>query len=138
MKTDTSSKLKYYQYWNVTKTDMSPKVKCHQIWNVTKSEMSPNLKCHQNWSFTKTELSPKLKCDQNWNVTKTESLPNIIMSSKIKIKIPDIGTEYLGLVDLCCHVPPMFLLFSTYISEIKWSWEFEKKVYFWRISGTHK
>ena len=33
-------------------------------------------------------------------------LPNIIMSSKIQIKIPEIGTEYLGLV-LLCYVKKM-------------------------------
>ena len=31
---------------------------------------------------------------------KTETLPNIIMFSKIKIKIQEIGTEYLGLVSV--------------------------------------
>ena len=87
-----SIKLIRHQNWNITKTEMLLKLICHQNLNVTK------LKGHQKWSFTKTELSPKLKCDQNWNVTKTESLPNIIMSSKIKIKIQEIGTEHLGLV----------------------------------------
>ena len=29
------------------------------------------------------------------------------------------------IIDLCCHVPPMLWLFSPYVSEIKWSWEFE-------------
>ena len=68
--------------------------------------MSPNLKRHQNWSFTKTELSPKLKCHQNWNFTKTEVLPNNLMSSKVQIRIQEIGTEYLGLVykRLASHV----------------------------------
>ena len=87
-----SSKLKYSQNWNVTKTYMSPKLISHQNWNVTKSEMSPKLKILQNWIVSKTEVSSKLKCYL------TEMLPNIIMSSKIKTKIPEIGTEYPGLV----------------------------------------
>ena len=70
-------------------TKMSPKLKCHQIWNVTKTEVS-------------SKLSPKLRCHQKWNITKTEMLPNIIMSSKIKIKIQKIGTEYLDLVFTYC------------------------------------
>ena len=70
-----SSKLKYYQNWNVTKTDMSPKLKCHQNWNFTKTKVSPKLNCHQNWNFIKTELSLKLNCYQNWNVTKHNNVP---------------------------------------------------------------
>ena len=61
MKTDTSSKLNYYQNWNVTKTVMSPKLKYHHIWNVTKTEVSPKLNCHQNWSVIQTEMLLKLK-----------------------------------------------------------------------------
>ena len=82
------------------KPEMSQKLIYHQNWNITKTEMSPNLKCHQNWSFTKTGLSPKQKFHQNSNVIKTERLSNVMMSSKIKIKIQKIGTEYLGLVNI--------------------------------------
>ena len=88
-----SQKLICHQNWNITKTEMSPKLIGHQKWNVT------NLKCHQNWSFTNSELSQKLKCHQNWNVIKTEMLPWIIFVLKNKKnKIPEIGTEYPGLV----------------------------------------
>ena len=80
-KTDATSKLKYYQNWNVTKIDKSLKLKCHQIWNVTKTEVSPKLNCHQNWSVIKTEM-----------------LPYIIFVLKNRKKIPEIGTEYIGLV----------------------------------------
>ena len=58
------------------------------VWYVTKTEISPNLKCHQNWSFTKTEMLLKLKCYHT-----------LYFCSQIKIKIPEIGTEYLGLVE---------------------------------------
>ena len=81
-----SQRLLRHQNWNITITEMSPKLICHQNWNVTKSEMSPKLKFHQNWIVTKTEVSSKLKGYQ------------IIIYSKIKIKIQEIGTEYLGLV----------------------------------------
>ena len=37
-------------------------------------------------------MSPKLKCYQNWNVIKHK---NVL---KNKIKIQEIGTEYLGIV----------------------------------------
>ena len=96
----------------IIKTEILPKLKCHQNWYVTKTKMSPYLKCHQNWSLTKTELLPKLKCHKNWNVTKTEMSPNIIMSSKIKIKIKEIGTEYLGLVFK--KLAPKLIIFSSY------------------------
>ena len=36
------------------------------------------------------------------------------------------------IIDLCCPVPQMFHLFSSYFSEIKWSWEFDK--YLARVS----
>ena len=66
---------------------MSAKLKCRQIWNVTKTEDSPKLNCHQNWSVIKTEMLLKLKCYRI-----------LYLSSKIKIKIPEMGTEYHGLV----------------------------------------
>ena len=97
---------------NVIKTEILPKLKCHQNWYVTKTEMSPKLKCHQNCSFTKTELSPKLKCHQNWNITKAEMLQNIILSSIIKIKIPEMVLFYYKsapIVIVCprhgCYMP---------------------------------
>ena len=43
-------------------------------------------------------MSSKLKCYQNWNVTKLKKV------TKIKIKIPEIGTDYLGLVLGCLWV----------------------------------
>ena len=89
---------KCHKNWYVIQTEISPKLKSHQNWYVTKTEMSPNLKCHQNQNFTTTESSPKQKSHQNWSVTNTDMLPNIIMYSKIKIKIQEIGTEYLGIV----------------------------------------
>ena len=103
-KNKKQKKRKCHENWYVIKTEILPKLKYHQNWYVTKTEMSPNLKCHQNWSFTKTEVSPKLNCHQNWTVIKTKLLlklkcyHTLYLSSKIKIKIPEIGTEYLGLV----------------------------------------
>ena len=70
-----SSKMKYYQKWNVTKTDMSLKLKRHQIWNVTKTEVSTKLNCHQNWSVIQTKVLLKLKCYHT-----------LYLSSKLKIK----------------------------------------------------
>ena len=101
-----SSKLKYYKNWNVTKTDLSPKQKCHQNWNVTNTEMSPKLKFYQNWYVTQTEVSTKLNRHQNWNFINTDISPKlksyknwyvIKYNNVIKIKIQEMGTDYLGL-----------------------------------------
>jgi hypothetical protein len=86
-----SPKLKCNQNWIVTKTEMSPNLKRHQSWNVTKTEMSPELKWNQSWNVTKTEMLPNLKCYQNWNFTKSKNV------FKIKIKIQQIGTNYIDL-----------------------------------------
>ena len=105
-----SPKQKCNQCWNVTKTKMSPKLKHHQSWNVTKTEMSPELKWNQSWNVTKTEMLPNLKCYQNWNFTKSKNV------FKIKIKIQEIGPDYLDLVLIdcsahtMCHVSPVTCL----------------------------